>query len=348
VNRVVTAEAPIRADGLAEDVLLEVRDLHVAFRSDEGMVAAVDGADFRVKRGGTLGIVGESGSGKSVSTKALMKLLPETAVIDPASKMLFRMADGRVVDIVPIGPSSAEIRGIRGGQIAMIFQEPMASFSPVWTVGNQMIEAIRLHRAVGQTEAYDIAIDMLDRVGLSNPRLRIGQYPHEMSGGMRQRAMIALALSTNPPLLVADEPTTALDVTIQAQILDLMQGLQKDLGMSVIFITHDMGVIAQVADEIAVMYLGRIVETGPTATLIDDAKHPYTRGLLKAIPRLDTLERRLTPVGGDIPSPLERPIGCPFHTRCEERIAGRCDVAAPPPTAVGDGRTVHCFLYGEG
>lgn len=330
---------------LADGTLLDVHDLQVSFRTDEGVVTAVESASFRVDRGKTLGIVGESGSGKSVSTKTLMKLLPNSAIIGEASRALFRRADGGIVDLVTLEPNSAEIRQIRGGEIAMIFQEPMASFSPVYTVGNQIIEAIRLHRGVGKREARETAVHMLDRVGISNPGLRVDQYPHELSGGMRQRAMIAVALSTHPSLLIADEPTTALDVTIQAQILELIQELQDELQMSVIFITHDIGVIAQVADEVAVMYLGRVVERGSMQDVIYNAKHPYTEGLLKAIPRLDKLERRLSPVAGDIPSPMERPRGCPFHTRCEHRKAGICDARLPVETRISEKHTVSCFLY---
>ena len=330
-----------------DEVLLSVRDLKVQFSTDEGLITAVDGVDFEVKRGKTLGIVGESGSGKSVSTKALMQLLPRTAIIGERSQMLFTRADGSQVDIAGLSPQSREIRSIRGGEIAMIFQEPMASFSPVYSIGNQMIEAIRLHRRARKKEAREIAIDMLDRVGISNAKLRVDQYPHELSGGMRQRAMIALALSTRPSLLIADEPTTALDVTIQAQILELMDELQDEFGMSIIFITHDMGVIAQVADDVAVMYLGRVIESGLTDDVIHNPKHPYSHGLLAAIPSLETLHERLKPVPGDIPSPLERPSGCPFHTRCPEIIAGRCEQALPPSLPVSESHSVSCFLFGD-
>jgi peptide/nickel transport system ATP-binding protein len=227
----------------------------------------------------------------------------------------------------------------------MIFQEPMASFSPVYTIGNQITEAIREHRDVSKQEARFLALEMLERVGISNPGVRIDQYPFELSGGMRQRAMIALALSTNPSLLIADEPTTALDVTIQAQILDLMRQLKDEFEMAIIFISHDLGVIAQIADEIAVMYLGRIIEYGTTHEIIGNPQHPYTQALLKAIPRLDQLDQQLTPIGGDIPSPLERPSGCLFHTRCQQRMVGLCDRQAPTNTAISDSHSVNCFLY---
>lgn len=352
------------------DTLLEISDLEVTFDTDEGIVRAVDKVDLTVHRGKTLGIVGESGSGKSVSTKAVMQLLPKHAHVGEQSKINFTRQDGSTVDLARLAPQSEDIRRIRGGEIAMIFQEPMASFSPVYTIGNQMGEAIRLHRtlspvhtigsqmtdaitanprngkSVGSKAAREIAVSMLDRVGISNAGLRIDQYPHELSGGMRQRAMIATALSTNPSLLIADEPTTALDVTIQAQILDLMAELQDEFGMAIIFITHDMGVIAQVADEIAVMYLGRIAERGATKDVIFDPKHPYTQGLLAAIPRFEARDRRLTPIAGDIPSPLERPSGCPFHTRCAQNMAGKCDQQLPPEVAITPAHQVSCLLHG--
>ena len=226
----------------------------------------------------------------------------------------------------------------------MIFQEPMASFSPVYTIGNQIMETIRLHRGLRGRAARDLAVEMLTKVGMSNPDARVDQFPHELSGGMRQRAMIALALSAGPRLLIADEPTTALDVTIQAQVIDLMARLQRDLGMAMIFITHDLGVIAQVADDVAVMYLGTIVEQGSVRQVLKSPAHPYARGLIAAIPRLDRLDHRLTPVPGEIPSPSARPTGCPFHTRCPQSILGVCDREVPGVTALGAGQTVRCHL----
>ena len=330
--------------------MLVVEDLTISFRTDEGLITPVQGVSFQVEAGKTLGLVGESGSGKSVSTKALMRLLPGTARLGNAdTRIHYRAKDGRLVEIDKLRNSGAEIRRIRGGEIGMIFQEPMASFSPVYTVGNQMIEAIRLHTRCSKREARERAIEMLRKVGISNPEGRVDQYAHEMSGGMRQRAMIALALSAGPRLLIADEPTTALDVTIQAQVLELMAGLQRDLGMGMIFITHDLGVISQIADEIAVMYLGTIVERGATREVIRNPKHPYTVGLLEAIPSLDRLDARLSPVPGDIPSPNERPTGCPFHTRCGQKIAGLCDAQAPREVTPEPGRAVRCWLHdGDG
>jgi len=329
------------------DVLLEVKDLKVSFNTDEGVILAVNGISLSVKQGQTLGIVGESGSGKSVSTKAIMQLLPRTAVIDQNSSIMWHRENGETVEITQLKKGGRDMRRIRGGEIGMIFQEPMSSFSPVHTIGNQIMEAVRQHRKVSKQEAREIAIDMLDKVGISNPSVRVDQYSFELSGGMRQRAMIAVALSMNPSLLIADEPTTSLDVTIQAQILDLMNQLKEEFNMAIIFITHNLGVIAQVADEVAVMYLGQIVEQGTAKDIIHDPQHPYTQSLLKAIPRLDHLGGRLKAIGGDIPSPLERPSGCPFHTRCEQVIPGICDVQAPTLTQISESHTVHCFLFEE-
>jgi peptide/nickel transport system ATP-binding protein len=326
-----------------ESQLLEVKDLKISFKTDEGTITAVDGVSFSIQRGKTLGIVGESGSGKSVSTWSIMRLLPKNSIIDKNSSILFRKKDGSVVDITKLKAKSRELRKIRGGEVALIFQEPMSSFSPVYTIGNQITEAVLQHRDVSKEEAKEIAIDMLDKVGISNPRQRFKQYPFELSGGMRQRAMIAVALSMNPSLLIADEPTTSLDVTIQAQILELMNQIQEELGMAIIFITHNLGVIAQVADEIEVMYLGKILERGTTKEIIRYPQHPYTKALLKAIPRLDHIGERLTAISGDIPSPLSRPKGCPFHTLCEKAIPDRCNVKMPQAPRLSDTQIVYCF-----
>ena len=326
------------------NMLLKVENLRVSFKTDEGIVTAVDGIDFAVQRGQTLGIVGESGSGKSVTVNAVMRLLPRNAILDSGSSMELTRKDGQQVELTHLENRGQEIRAIRGGEIAMIFQEPMASFSPVYTVGNHMVEAIRIHRDMNKREAKAYAIDLLDKVGIANPRQRFNQYPFELSGGMRQRAMIAIALSTGPSLLIADEPTTALDVTIQAQILDLMRQLQDEFDMSIIFITHDLGVISQVADEVVVMYLGQVMERGKVREVIRNPQHPYTQSLLRAIPRLDTLGQRLTAIGGNLPSPLARPTGCPFHTRCPEAIVGTCDQSLPAPTRISESHEASCFL----
>ncbi|XWN30328.1 MAG: ABC transporter ATP-binding protein [Devosia sp.] len=327
------------------DNILEVENLAITFRSDEGRVRAVDGVTFSVAAGRTLGLVGESGSGKSVSTKALTRLLPGTAELGPDTRIRYRNKAGEMMRIEELSPKSTVMRRMRGGEIGMIFQEPMASFSPVYTVGAQMIEAIRLHRGQSRREARATAIDMLREVGLSNPQARVDAYASEMSGGMRQRAMIALALAAQPQLLIADEPTTALDVTIQAQVLKLMRDLQARFQMAMIFITHDLGVIAHIADEVAVMYLGTIVERGPARAVLADPKHPYTVGLLNAIPKLDALNARMTPVPGDIPSPTERPTGCAFRTRCTKAMPGVCDRIPPPEFTPAADRAVRCYLY---
>ncbi len=327
--------------------MLTVENLSISFRTDEGVITPVQGVSFHVDQGRTLGLVGESGSGKSVSTKALMRLLPGTASLGADTRMHYTTKDGRVVEIETLANDGEPIRKLRGGEIGMIFQEPMASFSPVYTIGNQMMEAIQLHRPMGRREARSYAVEMLNKVGISNAEARVDQYPHELSGGMRQRAMIALTLSAGPALLIADEPTTALDVTIQAQVLDLMRDLQQELGMGMIFITHDLGVIAQIADDVAVMYLGTIVERGPAREVIRAPQHPYTQGLLAAIPSLDKLHDRLSPVPGDIPSPNARPTGCPFHTRCAQKIAGLCDARPPREIQTQPGRAVRCWLHDD-
>jgi peptide/nickel transport system ATP-binding protein len=326
--------------------MLAVENLTIAFRTDEGRITPVAGVSFALEAGRTLGLVGESGSGKSVTTKALMRLLPGSAEIAPHSRIRYRTKAGETIDVASLRPGDRRLKRLRGGEIGMIFQEPMASFSPVYTIGNQMIEAIRLHRGLDRRAAREHAVEMLGRVGISDPGARIDQYPHALSGGMRQRAMIALALAAGPRLLVADEPTTALDVTIQAQVLDLMRALQRELGMAMIFITHDLGVVAQVADEIAVMYLGAIVERGPARAVLKDPQHPYTRGLLAAIPSTTRLAGRLEPVPGDIPSPSARPAGCPFHPRCTIARRGLCDVVEPGETVLPGGRAARCHLLG--
>ena len=322
-------------------------------------MTALQGVEYDIPKGKTLGLCGESGSGKSVSSKALMQLLPKNAIVDPSSQILFRKRDGTVIDINLLKPGSSEIRRLRGAEIGMIFQEPMASFSPVYTIGNQMSETICLHlrfdgeriingtggRKLSKAEARKVAVDMLDRVGLSNASLRFDQYPHELSGGMRQRAMIALALATKPSLLIADEPTTALDVTIQAQIIDLLKELQYELGMSIIFITHDMGVIAQVSDDVAVMYLGQIAERGKMEDVVFDPHHPYSKGLIEAIPSLENLDKRLKSIAGDIPGPFDRTTGCSFSNRCEKCISGLCHKIAPDYATLDNQHVVRCHLY---
>lgn len=321
--------------------LLEVRDLDVSFHAGGNVTEAVKGASLTLEKGETVALVGESGSGKSVTAKALMQLNAGNTVYGPNSKIILN-ADGQEIDVLAL-KNAAELKVVRGGSVSMIFQEPMASFAPAITVGAQMIEQLMLHTSMNKGQARDFSVEMLTRVGLTDPGKRIDQYAFEFSGGMRQRAMIAMALSTRPKLLIADEPTTALDVTIQAQVIDLMKDLVDEFGMGILFITHDLGVIAQTADRVAVMYLGRVAETGSVREVIRTPGHPYTRGLLNALPKLSEIGHPLTPVPGDIPSPLERPSGCVFHTRCPEFISGLCETSIPGASAIADGHSAACF-----
>jgi peptide/nickel transport system ATP-binding protein len=328
--------------------LLEVKDLRISFPLDEGTVKAVDGIDLAIERGGVLGLVGESGCGKSVTAQSILRIVPRPGRIDSGQILLHRhtAADSpaKVIDIARLNPTGKEIRSIRGKDISMIFQEPMSSFSPLHTIGSHISEAILEHQSISRQEARTLAIELLSKVGIPNAARRFEQYPHELSGGMRQRAMIAIALSCNPSLLIADEPTTALDATIQAQILDLMRGLQKEIGMAILFITHNLGTVAQMADRVAIMYLGKVVETGTVRDIFHHPHHPYTRDLLRAIPRIGkTRGQRLAAIGGGIPNPFERPSGCAFHPRCKDYIAGRCEASAPAMTQVSDSHSVWCF-----
>ena len=322
--------------------LLEVENLTLQFDTAEGRITAVDDVSFTLDQGEVLGLVGESGSGKSVTAKSLMKLNPGNAVYGPKTRIVLHLENGPV-DVMAL-KTSQEMQIVRGGAISMIFQEPMASFAPAISIGKQMVEQLQIHTDMSKRQARELSIEMLSRVGISDPAKRFNQYAFELSGGMRQRAMIAMALSTRPRLLIADEPTTALDVTIQAQVIDLMKDLVADFGMAIIFITHDLGVIAQTADNVAVMYLGRLVERGPVREVLRNPSHPYTRGLLDALPDLEDLDRPLKPVPGDIPSPLERPSGCVFHTRCEVALEGICRQKIPAFTEVGPGHQAACHL----
>lgn len=324
--------------------LLSVKNLTLQFDTDEGRITAVDDVSFEVNAGEVLGLVGESGSGKSVTAKALMMLNPDNAVYGDDSKITLTI-DGHSIDVLTLKSGKA-MRVVRGGSVSMIFQEPMASFAPAISIGAQMVEQLVLHKNISKKEAKEISISMLDRVGISDASKRFEQYAFELSGGMRQRAMIAMALSTRPSLLIADEPTTALDVTIQAQVIDLMKDLIKEFDMGIIFITHDLGVIAQTADRVAVMYLGKLVEQGSVRDVIKKPAHPYTRGLLNALPKLDDLDTPLTPIPGDIPSPLERPPGCVFHTRCSMAEA-RCKESVPAYANFGDQHEAACFVTAD-
>jgi oligopeptide/dipeptide ABC transporter ATP-binding protein len=333
--------------------LLSVRDLRVSFFLDEGIVRAVDGLSFDVFPGQVLGIVGESGCGKSVATKAVLQLVePPGRIV--SGQILFRSAADRTVDVTQLAPRGAAMRAIRGAEIALIPQEPMAAFSPVHSVGDQIVEAILLHwrqwRPDGpplkRSDARQITVELFQDVGISMPTQRLDAYSWQLSGGLRQRAMIAMALSCKPRLLMADEPTTAIDVTTQAQVLNLMRDLQRKYRTSVIFITHDLGVIAQIAHAVVVMYLGRVVEQGPVDTIFHGAKHPYTRALLRAIPGLQAAPRVPLPIiTGSIPHPFNRPGGCAFHPRCPEIIRGVCDQRVPALRPLGERQQVSCFLY---
>ena len=324
--------------------LLNVDNLTLKFTTDEGLITAVNNVSFEVNSGEVLGLVGESGSGKSVTAKSIMHLNAKNAVYTDESKITINLEEGKI-DVLAL-THERDMQAVRGGSVSMIFQEPMASFAPAITIGDQMVEQLLLHKDMNKKQAAELSIEMLDRVGISDAAQRFKQYAFELSGGMRQRAMIAMALSTSPKLLIADEPTTALDVTIQAQVIDLMKDLVADFGMGIIFITHDLGVIAQTADRVAVMYLGNIVEQGSVRDVIRDPAHLYTQGLLKALPRLDDLDSPLTPVPGDIPSPLERPSGCVFHTRCHA-AEPRCSESIPPMSEYKNGHKSACFVEAD-
>jgi oligopeptide/dipeptide ABC transporter ATP-binding protein len=315
--------------------LLEVKDLRTHFATDEGEFRAVDGVSFSLDRGRTLGIVGESGCGKSVTSLSIMGLVPQ-----PPG----RIAGGEVVfdgtDLLRL--DKTQMSELRGNRLSMIFQEPMTSLNPVFTVGDQIIEGIRRHRKISQAEARDRAIEMLRRVRIPSPERRIDEYPHKLSGGMRQRVMIAMALACDPQLLIADEPTTALDVTIQAQILELMRALRDELGTAIILITHDLGVIAELAQDVVVMYAGRIVEQVAVAGLFDDPQHPYTIGLLGSIPKLHETQERLAAIDGVVPNPTAMPKGCRFNPRCPFAV-DKCRTEEPPLMQVRPGHLAACW-----
>ncbi|HEX9107300.1 MAG TPA: ABC transporter ATP-binding protein [Longimicrobiales bacterium] len=317
--------------------LLEVRDLRTYFTTDAGTARAVDGVSFEVDRGQVLGIVGESGSGKSVTSLSIMRLIPEPpGRIEQASSI-------RLNGEELVGATEKRMRQIRGDRVAMIFQEPMTSLNPVFRVGEQIAEVVRLHRGVSQESARARAIELLGLVGLPDPAQRVDAFPHELSGGQRQRVMIAIALSCEPDLLIADEPTTALDVTIQAQILELLAELRRRLGMAIVLITHDLGVVAEVCDRVVVMYAGQVREQGPVETIFRDPRDPYTQGLLSSIPRLGHRLERLAVIPGTVPSPVAWPVGCRFHTRCPFAWE-LCVREAPPLFESGADHRVRCWL----
>lgn len=335
-------------------LLLDVKSLKTYFFLDEGTVRAVDGVDFTIKPGQTLGVVGESGCGKSVTARSILRIVPQPGRIIEGEITLYQTVKtshgilANMVNLTQLDPKGAQIRSIRGCEIALVPQEPMTSLSPVHPLGSQIIEAIILHQKVSKAEAREKAIEMLDLVGMPQPSHTIDRYPHELSGGMRQRGIIAMALSCHPSLLIADEPTTALDVTTEAQILKLMRSLQQELGMAIMYITHNLGVVAQMTEDVIVMYMGKVVEAADVDNIFYNPRHPYTQALLKSIPRLGqrTRERRrLESIRGSVPDPYAIPKGCPFHPRCSQRIAGMCDREEPPYVEVGRGHKARCLLY---
>jgi len=329
--------------------ILTVRDLKTYFFLDEGIVKAVDGASLDVYEGKTLGIVGESGCGKSVTARSILRIEEKPGRIVNGQIVLYQKSDGGAeigVDLATLNPNSREMRALRGAEIGLIFQEPMTSFSSHYTIGNQLMETILLHRKISKQEAKERAIEALRMVGIPHPEQRINDYNFQFSGGLRQRAMIAMALSCDPRILIADEPTTALDVTTQAQILDLLRELQAERQMSIIIITHNLGVIAEMADDVTVMYLGRVVESGPVDDIFHNPKHPYMKALLQSIPSIESTPRvKLPTIRGSIPHPFNRPPGCTFGPRCSDFMPGICDVHEPTLLPAGKSQQVSCFLY---
>lgn len=329
------------------NTLLEVRDLHTYFKLEEGVLKAASGVSLTIPERTTIGIIGESGCGKSVTAQSILRIVPPPGDIISGSITLYRH-NLPPLDLAKLDRSGSEIRAIRGKDISMIFQEPMTSLSPVHTIGFQITEAILLHRTRNKREAREIALDMIARVGISNPTQRYSEYPHQLSGGMRQRAMIAMALSCNPRLLIADEPTTALDVTVQAQILNLMQTLREQIGMSIMYITHDLGVIAETTSYVYVMYLGKVVEQARTVDLFKNPLHPYTRALLKSIPKVGRKARiRLEAIQGNVPIPIDPPLACGFYSRCKDAMTGTCDIAVPALVELEPEHYVRCFLHSD-
>ncbi len=353
------------------DVLIEIQDLRVEFDVRAGIVKAVDGVSFNINRGETLGVIGESGCGKSITARAILQMVPKPGRIANGQVIYHRRAKGSthtdVVNISKLDPDGQTIREIRGGEIGMIFQEPMSSLTPVYTagvhineaislhnltpfrkVGDQLAETIQAHKNITKQEAREYAIDMLRRVGIPKPQQRVDSYPHQLSGGQRQRVMIAIALSCGPDMLIADEPTTALDVSIEAQILDIMREMQEQENMAIMFITHNLGVIAEMAKEIVVMYMGKQVERASTVDLFYQPKHPYTKALLQSIPKVGRKTgARLASIEGMVPDPFNLPTGCVFHPRCPSFMPGKCDKIVPTWHPVVGDQWVSCLLYEE-
>jgi peptide/nickel transport system ATP-binding protein len=326
------------------NIILEIENLRTFFYLDEGILRAVDGVDLQLRSGKTFGLVGESGCGKSVTAQSILRIVPPPG--RTRGKIVLYRKGEKDLDLVELDASGEVIRSIRGKEITMIFQEPMTSFSPVHTIGDQIMEAIVLHRTKVKQEARGIALDMLNKVSIPNPSQTIESYPHQLSGGMRQRAMIAMALSCNPTLLIADEPTTALDVTVQIQVLELMKSLQAEYGMSILYITHNLGVIAEMCETVAVMYLGEVVEQAGVDDIFHNPLHPYTEALLRSIPKIGKKARaRLEAIKGSVPLPLNLPSQCRFVQRCSKAIEGLCDRHDPELMVVEDAHRVRCFLY---
>lgn len=326
------------------ETVLEVRNLKTFFQLEEGTLKAVNDISFTIHRNRTLGIVGESGCGKSVTSQSILRIVPRPGKV--SGNILLHGRDGSTIDIAALDSESEAMRDIRGREIGMVFQEPMTAFSPVHTIGNQIMEVMFVHGEKDKKHARERAVELLTAVGIPGASRRVDEYPFQLSGGMRQRSMIAMAMILNPRLLIADEPTTALDVTIQAQILRLMKRLQAQTGMAIMFITHNLGVIANMADDVAVMYMGKIVEYGSVRQILRTPKHPYTVALLKSIPKYgESADGRLATIPGTVPIPLDPPDACPFASRCAHFIPGRCDRQMPPAVEVGEGHTVNCVLY---
>jgi len=335
--------------------LLEVNDLRTHFHTEEGTLRAVDGVSFQLARGRTLALVGESGCGKSVTAQSVLRLINPPGRIVGGSIRLHSSDGEPPLEVLEERENSAALYALRGGRVALIFQEATAALSPVHTIGNQLLEAIRTHQKISKKAATQLALEMLERVGIKTPELCLQKYAHELSGGMRQRAVIAMALVSNPELIIADEPTTALDVTIQAQVLVLLKELQKRLNLAILLITHDLGVVAQMADDVVVMYLGRVVESGPVRAILKKPRHPYTIGLLESLPSLTPIGKRLPSIRGSVPALSDIPAGCSFHPRCNYAAPGRCNAGDPPPLerfgaasgAAGEDRSAACWRTRE-
>jgi peptide/nickel transport system ATP-binding protein len=326
------------------DPILSIRDLRVSFRHDEGLVKALDGVSLDVHPARTLGIVGESGCGKSVTARAVMRILDPAAQILSGQVLLRSELEAVPQDLLTLPADGRQMRAIRGGRIGLIFQEPMTSLSPLYTIGSQILEIITKHRGVKGKAAREMAVHYLHEVGIPRPTERIDQYPFQLSGGLRQRVMIAMALAGDPQILIADEPTTALDVTTQAQILDLLRRIQQRNRLALVLITHDMGVVAEMSDDVAVMYLGRVVEQGPVDRIFHDPVHPYTRLLLRSIPDVRAAPKsRLPTIAGSVPHPYRRPTGCPFHPRCPDMLPGLCETTAPTELEIAPQTRVSCY-----